>query len=107
MGTLWVEVPMTRLALACLITLCALPCLAFSQEDEAAPPATGPSDGDTPRVVYDSRTELDMDGADVRGENTKPLGETVVGRRAQDWRPLYSPKPDFDAEMLRSVRQVR
>ncbi len=98
---------MTRLALACLLTLCALPCLAPGQEVEDPPTTADSSAGDSPRVVYDSRTELDMDGTDVRADNTKPLGDTVIGRRASELSPLFSPKRDFDAEMVRSVRLVR
>ena len=92
---------MIRTALfALLITLFAAPAVAQSDVDDAG-------DTETPRVVYDKRTELDMGELRVDSEIKKPLGAGIAGRRATTFNPLLTLKTDFDAEMIDSVVQIR
>jgi hypothetical protein len=88
---------MKRLAL--LFALLATPAFAQAPPDE--PPA------EEPRVQYKMITDIVIDdvrvGADIKG----PMGHFGLEKRQSSFNPLIRPKPDFNAEMVQSVGQIR
>jgi hypothetical protein len=104
---------MVRFALAALlITLTAAPALAGPDEDDvveidAEDTPEFHAEESTPRVIYKSRTEIDMGELRVDSVIKKPLGDSVYGRRALTFDPLIRLKADFNLEMVDSVHQIR
>lgn len=88
-------------SLVCFL-LCSTPVLAQEL------PAVDSSDGSaSQRVVYDARTEIDMERLKVDGENTKRMGVGLMERTASQWRPLLALKADFHREIAASASSIR
>ena len=80
------------IALATLVTLGSAGA-AFAQDEEAAP-------GD--KVVYKKKTIIDLSGAVIEGELTKPEGSYIVNRKVSRFSSLIKLRENFVPELLAS-----
>ena len=68
---------------------------AFAQDEEEA------------KVVYKSRTEIDFEGVEVDGVLVKPQGALLLDRKRANFNPLIKLLTYFDAEMEKSVDEIK
>ena len=86
----------TRLAL--ILSLSAFSSVAFAQDEE---------EGDTRKVQYKARTEIDFEGLEVAGELVKPQGALLLDRKKASFNPLIKLRTNFNDEMAQSVDEVK
>jgi hypothetical protein len=82
----------TLISIASLFLITAAPAAAQSQDNE---------------VIYKQITEIDMTGVGVSATVEKPSGALVSQPRRPSFNPMIKLRADFDAEMDRSVDEVR
>jgi hypothetical protein len=64
----------------------------------------GAAPGD--KVVYKKKTVIDLTGAVIEGELTKPEGSYVVARKVSRFSNLITLRENFTAELLASPDQL-
>ena len=58
------------------------------------------------RVVYKKRTIIDLSGAVIEGELTKPEGSYIVNRKLSRFSTLIQARADFNFELLGSHNEL-
>jgi hypothetical protein len=80
---------MQRLLLIATVLLFAVPALA--QDD---------------KVVYKKKTMIDLSGAVIEGELTRPEGSYIVNRKLSKFSTLIQARGDFNFELLGSANDL-
>ncbi len=60
-----------------------------------------------PQIVYKQKTEIDFEGLEIDGELVKPQGSLLLERQGAKFNPMIKLRTDFDAEMEKSVQEVK
>lgn len=63
-------------------------------------------DGDT-RVVYKSTTEIDFEELEIEGILQRPQSQLLLERKKASFNPLIKLRAEWNAEMDRSVDEVK
>ena len=83
---------------ALLVTMVA----AFGAFSSVAQAQEAPGDS----VVYKKRTIIDLSGAVIEGELTKPEGSYIVNRKLSRFSTLIQARGDFNFELLGSANDI-
>jgi hypothetical protein len=62
--------------------------------------------GDDDKVVYKKKTIIDLSGATIEGELTKPEGSYIVNRKLSRFSTLIQARGDFNFELLGSANEL-
>lgn len=83
-----------------LLLALTVPTSAFAQDEDD-------DSGDSRKIVYKTKTEIDFEALDVAGELVKPAGALLLDRKKGSFNPLIKLRSDFNEEMDQSVNYVK